>query len=326
MPGVGMKCLNTIQPIFGVDYHKTIPPPPPAPPPFAPHVVVWGVGWSQKTGFRWAVGNSKAASPESGCKKPVQACMGYGVGRAHDAGPHLGHIWPNILLPFIILGSGSKSEFASGTVSLPTGNFAIAVAYAVNLNLDCQDFPIPPLPSGVVMAMLCSVKAGFTLGDFLGGLFSMIIDIAITWLAGLVMAGVGAAFRGAAGAVRAAFFGAGARGVLGAFGRGFSRGFVQAFAGASPRALLSSLAPRAFASAFGRAALTPVTRALLSNFPYIMGPIGSAIGIYGVGSPLGYSSPNSAYGRASSAHDPNAWANGLGHSAAGESPESTAPR
>jgi len=47
-----------------------------------------------------------------------------------------------------------------------------------------------------------------------------------------------------------------------------------------------------------------------------------------VGSPLGYSSPDSAYGQILSSGgvvDSNAWANRLGHSVAGEPPESGDP-
>lgn len=327
MPGVGVKCLNTIQPIFGVDLHRTIPPPAPVPP-YAPHVVVWGEGWSQKTKFMWAVANSKAASPDSECLKPVQCCWGYAIGRAHDAGPHPGHIWPNALLPLILLGSGSKSEFASGTVQIPTGNMAVSVAFVVNLNLQCQDFPIPPLPTGVVVSGLCSVEAGFTLGDFLGGLCSMLIDMAIVWIAGLAVAGasnaIGAAARGAAGGLKSVLFGG--AGFLGAFGRGFARGFVQNMKSAFKVPFVSRASPSALASAFRQAAKTVMTRDTWKQTPYIMGPIGSAIGIYGVGSPLGYGSPNSAYGQASSkVVDPNAWANQLGHGLAGESPESSSP-
>lgn len=326
MPGVGMKCLNTIHPIFGVDFHRTIPPPLPTPP-FAPHIVVWGEGWSQKTGFMWAVANSKAASPESGVAKPVAVCWGYAIGRAHDAGPHPGHIWPNLLLPLILLGSGSKSEFASGTVQHAKGNMAIAVAYVVNLNLDCQDFPIPPLPSGVVVAGLCTVKAGFTLGDFLGGLLSMLADMAISWIAGLICAGItsglAAAGRGLMSGLKGVFLGG--QGFLGAFGRGFARGFVSNMKSAFNVGMVSKLAPSALASAFSSAAGQAFTRKAVSQVPYIMGPVGSAVGVYGVGSPVGYSSPNSAYGRASGIRDPNVMANTLGHSIAGENPESSTP-
>ena len=163
MPGAPFPCLNTIQPIFGCDAHKTIPPPPPAPPPFAPHVVVWGVGWSQKTGFMWAVATSKAASPESGKPKPVSAGWGYSIGRTHDSGPHPGHIWPNLLLPLILLGSGSKHVFGSGTVKVPGGwDKAVGVAWVMDLGLDCFDFPIPPGPSGLAISGTNSVRAGYS--------------------------------------------------------------------------------------------------------------------------------------------------------------------
>ncbi len=329
MPGVGMKCLNTIQPIIGADMHKTVPPPVPVPP-FAPHVVVWGEGWSQKTGFMWALANSKAASPESAVTKPVQLCWGYAVGRGHDAGPHPGHIWPNILLPLILLGSGSKSEFASGTVKHKQGNIAVAVAYAVNMNLDCQDFPIPPLPTGFVMAMFSTVEAGFTLGDFLGGLFAMLVDMAITWVSGLAVAllssAISAAGRGLSGAFKSALFGNG--GLFGAFGRGFGRGISQTVKDAFNVSFVSKLTPGALASAFREAASAPITRELLSNFPYIMGPAGSALSIRFAGSPVGYSSKQSLYGSRIAPADrpsPNDWANKLGHDAAGEPPESGSP-
>ncbi len=329
MPGVGMKCLNTIQPIFGADMHKTIPPPLPVPP-FAPHIVVWGEGWSQKTGFMWAVANSKAASPESLVTKPVQLCWGYAVGRGHDAGPHPGHVWPNILLPLILVGSGSKSEFASGTVKHKQGNIAVAVAYAVNLNLDCQDFPIPPLPTGFVMAMFSSVEAGFTLGDFLGGLFSMLVDMAITWVSGLFVAlgtsAISSAARGLSGAFKSVLFGNG--GMFGAFGRGLGRGVLQGIKASFKVPFVSKLAPRALAAAFAEAGNTELTRDLLGQFPYIMGPVGSALGIRVVGSPVGYSSESSAYNASAAPKDqpsPNDFANKLGHDAAGEPPESGSP-
>ena len=238
-------------------------------------------------------------------------------------------MWPNILLPLILLGSGSKSEFASGTVKHPQGNMAIAVAMAVNLNLDCQDFPIPPLPTGVVMAFFSTVQAGFTLGDFLGGLFSMFIDMLITWISGLICAGLTSALsglaRGLKGALASVLNGGG---FFGALGRGFGRGFLQEMAGSLRIPLVSRLTPGALAAAFWKAGQTPVTRSLLSKFPYVMGPVGSIASIRVVGSPVGYSSPNSAYGTylaPSGQPDPNAWANRVGHSAAGERPESGSP-
>jgi hypothetical protein len=206
---------------------------------------------------------------------------------------------------------------------------AIAVAFAVNLNLDCQDFPIPPLPTGVVMAMFSTVEAGFTLGDFLGGLLSMLTDMLVTWLSGLICAGITSGLsgigRGLSGALKSVFNGGG---FFAALGRGFGRGLLQNWASSFKIPFVSSLAPSALASAFRSAALTPVSRALLSQFPYIMGPVGAAVSIRVIGSPVGYSNENSLYMShlvAKDTRDPNNWANQLGHSAAGEPPESSSP-
>src|ERR1700749_802553 len=110
----GFPVLTTTQIIVGVDFHKAVPPPPPVGPLMTPHVVMWGSGLSQKMNFLWSVAStSKASSPESGCLKPVAVGHGHACGRTHDAGPHPGHIWPNIFLPLIMLGSGSKAEFGS---------------------------------------------------------------------------------------------------------------------------------------------------------------------------------------------------------------------
>src|SRR5690606_13616528 len=270
MPGAPFPCLNTIQPIFGCDAHKTIPPPPPAPPPFAPHVVVWGVGWSQKTGFLWATTTSKASSPETGVPKPVQCGWGYAIGRTHDSGPHPGHIWPNLLLPLILLASASKHEFGSGTVKVPGGfDKAVGVAWAVDLGLDCFDFPIPPCPTGLAVTAANTVRAGFTWSDFFRGLVQMVVDAAITWaIAGVLAVGGEAISSGARGALGRAFsvnsvFTSGAPNFFARNGRFF----VDAL-----RAL-----PRASLNAFRND-----PRGMLVT---IAGPL---LGTFGVGSPLGY--------------------------------------
>lgn len=205
----GFPVLTTIQPIVGADFHKSIPPPPPAGPLMVPHVVVWGSGLSQKTGFMWAIAaTSRASSPESGCPKPTVVGFGHGCGRTHDAGPHPGHIWPNVLLPVILLGSASKAEFGSGTVKVavsPQGggslDMAINVAYVLNMNLDCQDFPLPPLPTGLSFTIHYNVTAGFSFHDFLRGLIQLAADLAITWILGLGCAMAGSLMAGVIGKV-----------------------------------------------------------------------------------------------------------------------------
>jgi hypothetical protein len=186
MPGLAAHCLNTIQPIIGADMHKTVPPPIPVPP-FAPHIIVWFTGLSEKMSLPLTKFNSKAergAGANTSCgPNPVQCGYGYAVGRQHDAGPWVVHIWPNFLLPLILLGAGNKSEFGSKSVQLHSGPMAVACIPIIGINpqLDCQDFPIPPLPSSNAIASLNTVYAGFTWADFFGGLLSMIIDSAVTW-------------------------------------------------------------------------------------------------------------------------------------------------
>ena len=226
--------LNTIQPIVGCDMHLTIPPPPPAPPPHTPHVVVWVVGLSQKINFLgMAVGTSKANSPESGMSKPVVAGWGYACARAHDSGPHPGHIWPNLLLPLIMLGSSSKHEFASGTVKTPQGRMAVGMLWAVDLGLDCWDFPYPPLPTGIAITGTNSVRAGFTWTDFFNGLVHMVVDGAIVWAIGLVFSKAGGALSKALGygSLPGSFFGNNAPNFFAKHGRLFvdsARAFFQA--------------------------------------------------------------------------------------------------
>jgi hypothetical protein len=182
----GYPVLTTVQPIVGVDMHMSIPPPPPVGPVMVPHPVVWGTGLSQKIGW---TGNSKASSPESGCTRPVAVGFGYACGQQHDAGPHLGHLWPNVFYPLISYGASSKSHFGSSTVRIAVapdkgGSEAMAVnVYGIcNLNLHCHDFPFPPFPSGLSFTIHYSVTAGFSFGDLLWGWLSMCVDMALGWL------------------------------------------------------------------------------------------------------------------------------------------------
>ncbi len=187
MPGWPFPCLNTIQPIFGCDIHTAIPPQVPTP---MPHPVVWGVGWSQKINvLGMAVSKSKASSPESGQIRPVQAGWGYSVGRTHDAGPHPAHLYPNVLLFTIMLGSSAKHEFGSGTVKVPGGHdMGIGVMYVFDKPLDCND-PCA-FPTSQAITATNTVRAGFTFSDFLRGTVQMAVDTAIDYLTGLIGKGI----------------------------------------------------------------------------------------------------------------------------------------
>jgi hypothetical protein len=181
MPGVAMHVLNTNHFLVGVDAHKNFPPPLL---PFLPHVVVWAVGASQDINFMWSTANtSKASSPESRVSHPVRADSGYTIGRTHDAGPHPAHVMINALLPIIMLGSASKHEFGSSSVTVPGGSdMAIGIAYVMNINLDCADFPCPATPTGFSICASSTVYAGFTRGALIRGLLQYVVDMALAWL------------------------------------------------------------------------------------------------------------------------------------------------
>jgi hypothetical protein len=320
----GFPVLTTLQPIFAVDMHKSIPPPPPAGPLMLPHPVVWLSGLSQMTGFMWAIAaTSRASSPESGCPKPTAVGRGYACGRTHDAGPHPAHVWPNIFLPMILLGSSSKSEFGSGTVKVavsPQGgdslDMGVNVAYFMNFNLQCQDFPLPPTPTGFCFAVNYTVTAGFSLTDFLRGLVQCFVDAGLTWAVGFSCVVLGAALKAAlsrlmssraftATAINALKGGfsfrseAGVRGAKGLMndGAGFfasnGRVFVDGW-----RAM-----PKAVANAWKSA-----------RTDQVLGVTSSTFGTFGLGTPIGYApahAPVGGYAKGTVAYHFGNWVDGL---------------
>jgi hypothetical protein len=224
---------------------------------------------------------------------------GYACGRTHDAGPHLGHIWPNALLPLILLGSASKAEFGSGTVKTAiapgageSADKAINVAFVMNLNLDCQDFPIPPLPTGMCFTTNYTVYAGFTFIDFLRGLMQMIADAITTWVVGAFCAALSVVLSGVVGKLlgKAALSDilGGLKGILGLGGQSLavSSAVISDYA-LSGRAFVESARaiPGAIVSAFRQA---PVDQ--------IVGPITSIITTVFVGTPIGYAPENAPVG------------------------------
>jgi hypothetical protein len=130
--------------------------------------VVYCIGW---------------AMPATSKKAPtVKAGWGHALGRQHDIGMGVYHFAANALLPLIWLAAGNKAEFASGTVKLPTGRMAVALVpwVGLNLQLDCNEWCA--LPTSVCIASLNTVRAGFSLGDCLGGFAAMLSDIGLTFL------------------------------------------------------------------------------------------------------------------------------------------------
>jgi hypothetical protein len=176
----GHKALNSNQLVVGCDVHKQMPPMPPAGPVVAPHRVVGMMGSAMK-----------ATSKQS---TTVKAGSGYALGRQHDLGMGTCHIAPNLLLPLVTAGAGNKAEFGSSTVKVRVGKDSLRMAVAVdgdlglNLQLDCNE-PCPA-PSSLCVASFNTVKAGFTVGDCVGGYAAMAADTAVSWAASKFIGGV----------------------------------------------------------------------------------------------------------------------------------------
>jgi len=170
----------------------------------------------------------------------------------------------------------------------------VNVAFVLNTNLDCQDFPLPPAPFGMCFTTNYTVYAGFSFIDFLRGMMQMIMDAAVTWLVGLGCAALSSVLTGvigkilgrgflseAAGAFRGSFL-FGGSGVSSAVRSAVSSDFAM-----SGRAFVDGwrAIPGALASAWRQA---PVDM--------IVGPVSSLIGTFGAGTPIGYAPKNAPVG------------------------------
>ncbi len=103
--------------------------------------------------------------------------------RGSDIGNLIVHVGNpvNILLPFIILGSGSKTEFGSFSVLAEGKPVSAAFPFITGtLNLNCQgpSKPLAPLPTGNVIAPNTNM-VGMKIADILVSLTLMIIDMGI---------------------------------------------------------------------------------------------------------------------------------------------------
>jgi hypothetical protein len=176
MPGVGCKVLNTTHLVAGLDFHNSIPPPPPVGPEPMPHVVLTVLGMP---GSAPTISTKVMAGPG-----------GAALGRTHDIGQGMYHVAVNALLPIVWAGAANKAEFGVATVSTDAGRLAVAVVpmVGINVQLDCGD-PCPT-PTSVAIASTNTVLAGFTLGDFVGGLVAGVADTLISWVVGMISGGI----------------------------------------------------------------------------------------------------------------------------------------
>jgi hypothetical protein len=165
--------LIEVHPMMGVDFHFDLIPPAPAPvpTPFEPHGTVAMMNWLLPP----SMANTVLAMTMRVMQRGTDIQNGI---------PHI-PMGPGVLLSLPETAfSGSKSHFGPSSVQAGGKPVAVALLMVENLNLNCGTIPTP---TGIVEAPN-TVVTGMTLGDFLGGLFAMIADCALTTLMNCVFA------------------------------------------------------------------------------------------------------------------------------------------
>ena len=164
--------LKTNHFMMGLDFHDCkVSPSQPLPIPMIPHSV-----FAPLEGYVNANSVKKAAKTNAEWVPMLQ--------RGTDIGQVIPHFCLNILLPFIIAASASKSFFGANTVKLEGTGVAVAVLQNANINLDCGGAIGPPTPTGYVFAP-CTVRAGMTYGDLIAGILEMLVEGLIQWVIGV---------------------------------------------------------------------------------------------------------------------------------------------
>ena len=170
-----MSAFNVLKPnhfMLGLDFHDCkVSPSQPLPIPLVPHSV-----FAPLEGY---VGASSVKKVKKTFAEYVPMLQ-----RGTDIGPVIPHFCLNILLPFIIAGSASKSFFGANTVKLEGTGVGVAVLHDANINLNCGGAIGPPTPTGYVFAP-CTVRAGMTYGDFIAGIVQMYVEGVIQWVIGV---------------------------------------------------------------------------------------------------------------------------------------------
>lgn len=167
--------LIPMHPCISLDIHQVVVPP--ATPFPAPYF------WLQILGGLPVVNKAQMGSKTYAWSFPAMQ-KGTDIGRfiVHVGNP------ANLKLPFIILGSGSKSPFGAGTVKIENKVVATACLIMINKNLNC-DWPVK-MPTGNVIAPN-TVLAGMSLGDFVAGFINMGLDSALSFVVGKAFGEVG---------------------------------------------------------------------------------------------------------------------------------------
>ncbi len=164
-------------PMLGVDFHDMIVPPAPAVVKFTPHVVAAKIGW---------VADSSALVPTVLINNMMAA------NQFHDIKNLIPHVppGPNVLLAIIIPFSSSKIMLGSSTVLV--NNKPIGVGPVPILN--CAD-PLS-MPTGAIIP-ITNVFAGVSLADMFMALATMLVEMAISYLANLAGGAIGNRVAGA---------------------------------------------------------------------------------------------------------------------------------
>jgi len=176
----GHNVLRLYHQMVGQDWHDFWPPPLPSTPAGVMPYVVFSPTLSGVTFF-----SAKFATT-------VDNQHSMTMQRTTDIGPLIPHVGvPNLYAPVILLLSGSKSHFGTTQYLVEGKPAAVAVAWVINLNLNCcGPLKRPPLPSGIVITHN-TVVAAFTIGDFLAGVCSMVVDGLIEWGLNWAFFGIG---------------------------------------------------------------------------------------------------------------------------------------
>lgn len=165
--------LKAIDPMISYpEMHNCIIPPSPTPVPI-PYMQVSFLGHgiiAEKSKY--------SGGPSFASKNLVQASYFPPILQGNDCGffsPHIGNP-ANVLFPLIIAFSSSKSLFTASTVQINGSPTAAAFLIIANVNLNCA-FPIS-MPFGVVPA-ITTVQVGMSIGDYLAGIASGLLQMAL---------------------------------------------------------------------------------------------------------------------------------------------------
>ena len=163
---IAATLLLPIHPCISVDLHHNLPPPPAPPVPlYLPYF------WLQILGGLPFFNKVKMAKKTYAWHFPA-------LQKDTDIGGMLVHVGNpiNLKLPLIIYKSSSKSHFGASTVKIENEIVATSSLIFVNHNMNCGN-PCN-LPTGIVVAPN-TVMAGMTIGDYISGTLTIVIDASI---------------------------------------------------------------------------------------------------------------------------------------------------